>query len=358
MRASVSEPALRNGGSQELSKGSTHPFVRSKCKVGSASFDKSNFKLGQKIFHQGDVPDDVREARKVAVHSKKPNILGVERKAWNHSVIADQKIQKDSPEAKKRMLHIRAGLLDEKSLKQGKMHSDEAIMERRKFVVANSGRGPVGPCGKWFNAVDERGLAKHCIRDDWPDWNESHSCHAKDDMKQAVQNFDEKENRRRHMHAADSGGKLNKDAYVHPTDAQSNITHHLRESKIHYQELKEEFKRALKSEFPDASEERLQAMAQRLLGEKLLADEKVSRFPFGNETFKPNVMVTSQDRRYRVYKHPGAWAWAASEQRYCWSCCLNFTEASRGCEYGIIDPDAWCLQGFERQPGIVNAGKA
>eukprot|EP00929_Paragymnodinium_shiwhaense_P004955 TRINITY_DN10627_c0_g1_i2.p1 TRINITY_DN10627_c0_g1~~TRINITY_DN10627_c0_g1_i2.p1 ORF type:complete len:367 (+),score=107.46 TRINITY_DN10627_c0_g1_i2:109-1209(+) len=336
----------------------THQFLKSKFKPGSAKFDKSNFTLEQKIFHIGDVPLDVRQARQVVDRSKRPNILGVEQKTWNQSTIANPKVQRDTPELKTQLLQIRAGLLDEKTLSTCKMHSDEEIAERQRFIVAMQNKGPIGLCsGKWMCAVDERGLPAHCIRDDWPDWNASMSTHTKDDAKQAVGRFDEREARR--MRGYTNGvPSLNKDAYVSPQRSQDHLNCRLREIKVDFQELKEEFKKALKYEFPEASEERLQAMAQRLLGEKLLADEKAARFPYNNESFKPTIALTAQDRRYKVYRHAGAWTWNAAEKRFCWSCCMNFQEDSRGCEYGVVNPDAWCVQGYERQPGITLQGKA
>ena len=33
--------------------------------------------------------------------------------------------------------------------------------------------------GRWFNAIDERGLPAHCIADHWSDWNSSYSTHTK-----------------------------------------------------------------------------------------------------------------------------------------------------------------------------------
>merc|ERR1719259_1488900 len=101
--------------------------------------------------------------------------------------------------------------------------------------------------------------------------------------------------------------------YGSPAKAVSNANDCLRERKIDFQDLKEQFKRELKVEFPQASEERLQAMAQRLLNEKLLADEKVARFPVQHESFRPNLSLTTQDRRYKEYFHPGAFAWMEAE---------------------------------------------
>merc|ERR1719218_255638 len=142
--------------------------------------------------------------------------------------------------------------------------------------------------------------------------------------------------------------KLDKEAYVPPTQSISNINDRLRERKIDFQELKEQFKKELKVEFPQASEERLQAMAQRLLNEKLLADEKLARFPIQHESFRPNLSLTTQDRRYKKYEHPGTWQFNEVEKRHCWSCCLNFDKDAKGCEYKIVNPDSWCVMGFER----------
>ena len=71
----------------------------------------------------------------------------------------------------------------------------------------------------------------------------------------------------------------------------------IEDEKVEYQELKDLFKHELRIEFPEASESRLQAMAQRLLDEKLLSDTKLKRFPVQHESFKPNLSLTTQDRR-------------------------------------------------------------
>jgi hypothetical protein len=290
--------------------------------------------------------------------TKAPNILGTEPHAWNQSTIADPKIQKDvTKDLKRQLLKVRSGLMDEYVRKPSKFHTDECIKDKQRYIVSVTGQGPVGKLtGKWFNAVDERGLAKHCIHEEWPDWNNSHSTHTKEDIKAATSAFETKEDERIQAHVGHP--KVDKEAYINPSDATSNINDRLRQRKIDFQDLKEQFKRELKVEFPNASEERLQAMAQRLLNEKLLADEKLARFPVHHESFKPNCSLTTQDRRYKVYEHPGSWAWSEAEKRQCWSCCLNFNQESRGCEYKIVNPDTWCTLGFERRPGMAAAGKA
>jgi len=89
-------------------------------------------------------------------------------------------------------------------------------------------------------------------------------------------------------------------------------------------------------------------MSQRLLNEKLLADEKMSRFPVQHESFRPNLSLTTQDRRYKVFHHPGTFTWSEAEKRMCWSCCMNFDQDGRGCESKVVNPDSWCVQGYER----------
>lgn len=337
-----------------------HSFLKTEFKVGSRKSDKINYSLTQKVFHSRDVPKYVIESRKEVQYKKQANVLGTEPVDWNASTIADPKIQKatttnaESKDLKRQLLKVRAGLMDEKTSKPSKMHAEEHVEDLQKFIVGLTGKGPIGALrGNWMNSVDERGLAKHCIADHWPDWDPSHCTHTKEDQKAAAAVFSKKEERReRNQHK-----KLNTEAYIDPATAISNVNDRLRERKNDFQDLKEQFKRELKVEFPQASEERLQAMAQRLLNEKLLADEKLARFPIQHESFRPNLSLTTQDRRFKEYYHPGTWAWNSVEKRHTWTCCCNFGQDSRGCEYKIVNPDAWCTLGFERSPGQAAAGK-
>merc|ERR1719316_1850104 len=324
-----------------------HTFLQSRFVVGSARSDRINFSQVQKVFHSGDVKGEALEAKRTVQKKKQPNILGTEKDDWNQSTIADPRVQKDvKKDLKRQLLKVRAGLMDEYVTKPSKMHSDEAIAERHKYIVATTGRGPIGMLtGKWFNPVDERGLHKHTIEHKWCDWNGSMSTHTKEDQKDASRVWDMKETRRKKL--MQSEPNLDKEAYVNPTDSITNVNDRLRERKIDFQDLKEQFKRELKVEFPNASEERLQAMSQRLLNEKLLADEKMARFPVQHESFRPNLSLTTQDRRYKEFNHPGTWQFNEVEKRFAWSCCLAFDQNAKGCEFKICNPDSWCTLGFD-----------
>jgi len=325
------------------------PFLTAKVQVGTAKTDKISFPQNQKVFHSSDVPPQVRECKKEAHRKRVPNILGTNPYKWNDSTVADPKIQKDvQKDLKRQLLTVRAGLMDELTLKPSQAHAADKMLDMQKFIVGMTGKGPIGPLsGKWMNAVDERGLGAHCIREDWADFNHSHSCHTGEDKKAAEKTFQALEARSKRMN--DYNKLVNQDAYVPPHKASGLLNDKLRDMKVDYQDLKEQFKKELKVEFPNASEERLQAMAQRLLNEKLLADKKTSMFPVQHESFRPNVSLTTRSSRYKEFHHPGAWQYNQLDKCWAWSCCMG-GEKTQGCQSRVINPDAWCIAGYERVP--------
>jgi hypothetical protein len=321
--------------------------LKSKFQVGSIKAHKANYARAQKVFHSNDVPREALDARKEVEKSKRPNILDTEPRKWNASVITDQKIQADPKDLKKQLLQVRAGLFDQKEVKRPKGHSDESISDLNRYICSITGKGPIGKGTKaWFNSIDERGLSTHAIAEQWPDWNNSTSTHTKDDVKQAQHRCEEHMQRRARM--LEKVPKLDLTKYMNPEKTAETIRNHVRERKIECADLREQFKRECKVEFPQASDERLEAMAQRLMDERILAHEKERRFPVEHECFRPNMAFTTDDQRYRVFHHPGAWVFNDTEGTNVWSCCLSFEERSRGCECRVINPDRWNTAGYER----------
>ena len=54
--------------------------------------------------------------------------------------------------------------MDQKTLKNSKYQTEEQIADRIRYIVAITGKGPIGKfVGRWWNAVDERGLPAHCV---------------------------------------------------------------------------------------------------------------------------------------------------------------------------------------------------
>lgn len=327
-------------------------YLKAKFQVGSSKSDKINYAFSQKVFHRGDIPQDVLEAKQAVLKSIEPKILETDKREWNQSTLLNHfpvkggpLLVRDEADLKRKLLQVRAGMMDQ-TTKTGQLtggRSQEEIDETIRYIVSITGRGPIGfLTKKWFDANDERNLMKHTVSDEklWKTWNESTSAATKDDLKHHNAVFEEKEKKRVKQNIPDKflGGE-----HIGPMKSTKIMNEAIRDKKIECQDLKEQFKRELKCEFPNASEERLQAMAARLLDEKLRADEKLTRFPLQQESFRPNLSLTSADRRYKESFHQGKWAFNEIEQRFCWSCCLNNEQKSKGCESRTVNPDSWCL---------------
>ena len=85
---------------------------------------------------------------------------------------------------------VRAGLMDQKTFKESKYMTEEHIADRIRYLVAVTGKGPVGKnTGRWFNAIDERGLPAHCVNPAWPDWEVSASTKHPEDINQVSRDY-------------------------------------------------------------------------------------------------------------------------------------------------------------------------
>lgn len=135
------------------------------------------------------------------------NILGTHQDAWNVSNQAQPRMGKETGfqygergQLRRTLQKVRAGLMDQKILAPSKHHSEEQIADRIRHVVAITGKGPIGKfVGRWWNAIDERGLGAHCVAPEWADWDTSAATHSVEDVKQAEQVFLRKEERRLRM---------------------------------------------------------------------------------------------------------------------------------------------------------------
>ncbi|KAF4690278.1 hypothetical protein FOZ60_000438 [Perkinsus olseni] len=291
-------------------------------------------------------------------NSVRPRILDTLPKPWDISVKADEKpVRKD---LRRQLLMVRAGLMDQPLWYPRSKHKDmspaefsSSLTRKERDTIRHvgmvTGKGPVGSLTKrWFNLVDEKGASQHSVNpeDDFVgSWDISSStCHPAD-VKARVRAFVEAEKRRVRMNG-DVDAHVNRKTYRNPEEHFAEFQELVREKKRQYADIRGEFIRELRVEFPHASLMRLEAMARRLLDEKLLSDEKSRRYPIAHESFRPNLSLTTQDRRYREHYHPGAYDMIQVEGKRAWSCCLNYDSDSRGCEYRVINPDAWCLLGF------------
>lgn len=320
-------------------------YLKAKFQVGSGKSDKINYGFTQKVFHRGDIPENVLQAKQAVLKSIEPRILEVDKQEWQQSTLKG-KIQQQDRDLKRKLLLVRAGLMDRPVTEgpKGGRRTQEEIDETIRYIVSVTGKGPIGfLTNKWFDANDERRLAKHTANPEkkWKSWRESIQTGTKQDLQEREAIFQEKE---RIRVAKNIPEKRLSGPHHGPMQQVHEFNQCLRDKKIEYQDLKEQFKMELKTEFPYASEERLQAMAQRLIDEKLRSDQKLARCPLEHESFRPNLSLTTMDRRYREYFHQGAWTFNDIEQRFTWTCCMNNEQKSRGCESRTINPDSWCLQ--------------
>jgi hypothetical protein len=318
-----------------------HQYLRSKFKVGSCQTDRVNHRRKDKVFHAGDVPRRAAEMRKEVQRSTRPDVLGLARSAWDQSTVNDPKVEKPPPRRNLRneLLQIRGRQADQPTMPTTR-ESDEKTRDFARYVCAITGKGPVGAVTKtWFNAVDQRGLGAHCVEPTWPDWNCSVNTRAAEDVKVKEKRFAEFEERCKAQNKPD---RLLSYHYRPPEVQISEMDEMIRQKKLEYQDLKEEFKTEIRRDHPQVTEERLQAMAARLLDEKLLHDERIRRYPIPHESFRPNLAMTTADRRYKEWSHPGKWELNEQDGLFAWSCCMHYSENSKGCEYTTVNPDKWC----------------
>lgn len=311
-------------------------FLQTKFQVGSCKSDRVTYAVDQKVFHSSDVPAPVLEKRKDVNTWKKPDILGVARSSWDQSTVtapSRKQLARD-------LLLVRAGLVDQPYVAKQESRKEEDVADLVRYVAAITGKGPVGALSKkWFNATDHRGLGAHCIEPSWPDWNCSYNTRSAEDLKLKNKRFLESEARRKERNVPSD--KLNKNTYLTPSQSVQEFGTLSEEKKIQYADVKEEIKAEIRGLHPLVSDVKLQAMAQRMLDEKLMQDERDRRYPQPHVTFKPNLALTTCDRRHKEWRHPGKWAWNETEEKFLWSCCVNYTENSRGCEYVTVNPDQW-----------------
>lgn len=319
--------------------------LKASFQIGSAKSDRMTYSRAQKVFSKSDVPEYARQMKAKQIASTRPDTL-VGKQPWNQSTLSAK--EEEPKDLKRTLLRVRAGLLDEPLQNFKDCRTEEEIEDTVRWISLITGQGPIGKLTtKWFNPIDEKGLARHCIREDWPDFDNATTTHSKEDVKQRIKWFDKLEERRIRCNIPGQapGMVIEQEKYENPTKSIETFGEMVREKKLIHQEVKEQFKAELKFEFPNASEERLQAVAHRLVDEKLLADERQTRYPKPGESFKPNL-PTTKDRRYREFSHAGKWCFSEIEQRFCWSCCMNFGEDSKGCQASVVNPDAWCTLGI------------
>jgi hypothetical protein len=281
-------------------------FLKSRFRVGSSKSDRLNYGLGQKVFHLSDVAEDILKTKREVDRSIQPDWLEVRPRDWNASTSLATELRNRS---KLKIRYARAGILD-----QPTSHPHKAYVNLQAKLMARESKKEVERGWNGTVWVDRAGVrAGSCAIMTQP---------PKGDVVATV------------------ASPVLVD-YLTPQEQVQEFNDLVRAKKTQYRDLRHKIKDKLQSEFPNASKARLVAMATRLLDEKLLNDERNRRFPLPHENFRPNLALTTVDRRYKLHHHPGLF----TEGK--WSCCLQETEKVTGCDCRVVDPDRWCLDGFK-----------
>lgn len=327
-------------GSQDQLQNRQTKFLKAKFQVGSFKGDKVNYRNDQVVFSTADTPLRACVAKKEANLSKDPDILGVRKQIWNSST--NLKLHHSRKDLPRQLQKVRSGLLDQTAQASSiSTRPQSQIADYVRYLVSITGHGPVGKFTKqWALPLDERGLPAHCVEPSWPDWCASTSTKSPEDNQLNQRRFEEREAQRLRMNVPAMNINIKK-KYKNPEDRADGVNEFQREMKIEQGELKRQFKEQLRAEFPKASNERLDALAHRLLFEKLLADAKISKYPVPNESFTPSIALTTTNRRYKEFHHPGTWS-VGPDGVEAWSCCMSEDRNSRGCEIRVVNPDRWC----------------
>jgi hypothetical protein len=311
-----------------------HPFLKTKFQVGSVKSDKLNYPLTTRVFHRSDAPDFKIALKRETEKFKQPDYLELRPRPWNSSTLSTEQDPRDVGKltlnaAKKHLIEhprILKGTLDINALRLNDLSPSDK--ETLQFVKAITGKGPVACLHrKWFNTQDDRGISN------FADWNSTTVVDRQLIKKLSKKHFNNQHPKKIPPH------------YLPPEEQVIELNSLIRAKKEKYQEKRNEIKQKLALDMPNASENKLAALANRILDEKLIQEEKMNRFPMPNECFRPNLALTTVDRRYKVWFHPGS----LNQETKEWSCCL-MSEGSKkendGCEFKVKNPDKWCLNGF------------
>ena len=131
--------------------------------------------------------------------------------------------------------------------------------------------------------------------------------------------------------------------YLPPPDLTSKAYQSILERNSHYSDLRKNIESSIRQEDPTISPEHLRGKLFRLFNQQVDRIEKgVCERPLSRLLTRPVISITCKSRRYKEWFHTGIFGPHGDRDGF-WSCCSSLDKNSRGCEYRIIDPDAWCV---------------
>ena len=297
-----------------------HSFLRKKAVVGSANSERISHALRERVF-QG-LEADVAARKKEVDDFKAPHFTGAPC-PWNGSVRLETTDRRGRLALNLR--RVRSGFL---GVLGNMKQSETNKIEYMRHVNRLTGKGPCGCLsGEWVNLSEDTQKI----------WNNSTSLSMPPPPQFKAPSVQPPSD------------------YLNPIESVTELNLLLREKKAQYVDVRRALRSQVLADFPQASESKIVAACHRILDEKLLSYEKTRRWPILQESFKPNLSLTSKDRRFYRNFHPGLWSNDApalndedSDQdiQGTWSCCQAEREDALGCEREMLNPDRWCLASF------------
>ena len=135
---------------------------------------------------------------------------------------------------------------------------------------------------------------------------------------------------------------LENKTYTKPIQHSIKIQEEVRKKKESDVERRQRLSAVVRDEFPDASEETLNAIVTR----RIYEEDLKAHIPEDEElTLKPDISKTIRRDEKRVAYHNGKY----EEQRFsekkkmAWSCCQNKDKDSEGCVVKMVDRQKWTV---------------
>lgn len=131
--------------------------------------------------------------------------------------------------------------------------------------------------------------------------------------------------------------------YLSPAESASRRAKQLNARNLEYSDLRSRIEANIIETDPTISLEGLRAKLFRSFNHQVDRIENgVCERPLSRLVTRPLISLTCKSRRYKHSFHTGVYSSTDSDIG-SWSCCSSSKIDSRGCEYRMIDPDAWCV---------------
>nr|CEL77572.1 TPA: hypothetical protein BN1205_097370 [Toxoplasma gondii VEG] len=132
-------------------------------------------------------------------------------------------------------------------------------------------------------------------------------------------------------------------SYASPRARTAALDAELQEERRRFAPERQALFECVRKQLPGASKERCWAEVRRIFDNAMNYEKRRPLDPNYAVFAKPNLSLTDRGRKYKVYFHTGKFDVCAIDGREAWSCCLNPSRSSRGCQEKTVNPDAWHL---------------